>query len=65
MTNDELKTLVDKVYAMDDDCDLILSSKQSRWLHELFNHADFGNFHKINENSIKFLNSCANGAYSE
>lgn len=59
------KMLINKVRKLDDECRLVLSSKQQDWLDNLLEYADDGAWGRFSANSIKFLETCASGFYTE
>lgn len=59
----EVATMIAKVRKMDEECTLLLSGKQQRWLDDIFEAADKGRL-RVNANTLQFLKTCASGFYS-
>jgi hypothetical protein len=59
------KMLISKVRKLDDECMLVLSSKQQDWLDDLLEYADRGAWSRFTTKSIEFLETCASGFYTE
>lgn len=64
MSTQSDRELIEKVRKLWDDCDLILTSKQMRYLETIFDLADEGHYHML-PNTRDFVEKCAMGFYSE